>query len=60
MQGKKKRDTEAAETARKALEALDANEGEAPNQKKPAPKDLVEESSGGGDLLNPKDEDVIF
>lgn len=64
MQGKKKRDTDIAETARKALLASQGLDGET------APKvpDAVEqfdegdgeEQQGGGDLLSGKDADVIF
>ena len=48
MQGKKKRDAEASEALRKALDAQE--------EEPPAP----DVASGGGDLLGSKDEDVIF
>ena len=48
VQGKKKRDAETAEATRKALEA----EGHEDTQPTLA--------GGGGDLLDAKDEDVIF
>lgn len=52
MQGKKKRDAEAAEKQlRAAAESLDPEE---------LPPVSVEHAGGGGDLLSSKDEDVIF
>ena len=48
VQGKKKRDAEASEALRKALDAQE--------EEPPAP----DVASGGGDLLGSKDEDVIF
>jgi len=54
VQGKKKRDTEAAEIARKAL----AGEGE--TKVPDAVEDTLGESGGGEDLLSSKDADVIF
>ena len=51
VQGKKKRDAEATEAARKAND-------EAAEASVPAPADLSEPSAG--DLLSSKDEDVIF
>lgn len=50
VQGKKKRDTEAAEVKRKAIEA----------QNIPEQQPFTEVAEGGGDLLSSKDEDVIF
>ncbi|KAH9952057.1 vacuolar ATP synthase subunit D [Amylocystis lapponica] len=50
VQGKKKRDAEAAEALKKALEQADI-----------IPESLsLEHAGGGGDLLSSKDEDVIF
>ena len=52
MQGKKKRDAEAAEKQLKAARgAVDPEE---------VPDVSVETAGGGGDLLSSKDEDVIF
>lgn len=49
MQGKKKRDADAAEAQRRLLE------------ENPEPVDITPELGGGsGDLLSSKDEDVIF
>ena len=49
VQGKKKRDAEAAETQRRLL------------AENPDPVDITPElGGGGGDLLSSKDEDVIF
>ncbi|OBZ75914.1 V-type proton ATPase subunit D [Grifola frondosa] len=53
VQGKKKRDAEAAEAQRKAL-------ADAEDASVPVPEPFFEEASGGGDLLSSKDEDVIF
>ena len=50
MQGKKKRDAEAAEVLKRAKEQTDD-----------VPDTLTsEDAGGGGDLLSSKDEDVIF
>ena len=63
VQGKKKRDTEAAENKRKAdLAAAATAESEETEGKTAAPPSILDEepSEGTGDLLNDKDADVIF
>jgi V-type H+-transporting ATPase subunit D len=52
VQGKKKRDAEAADAAKKAL-AIEGSSAEASIE-------VSEEAEGPGDLLGSKDEDVIF
>ena len=62
VQGKKKRDNEAAENKRKAdLAAAETTTNEADGQAA-APPTIVDEEPGeaAGDLLNDKDADVIF
>ena len=54
VQGKKKRDAEASEKLKKAL---DAEEGA---QVEELASSVPEHAGGGGDLLSSKDEDVIF
>lgn len=52
MQGKKKRDAEASDKLKKAIQdEQDAAE---------LPDESIEAAGGGGDLLSSKDEDVIF
>ncbi|KAJ3521675.1 hypothetical protein NM688_g8985 [Phlebia brevispora] len=53
VQGKKKRDAEAADRLKKAQEDEIINEKELSEA-------LMEHAAGGGDLLSSKDEDVIF
>jgi hypothetical protein len=62
VQGKKKRDNENAEAKRKELaEAAAADSSVESSTEKATPKLLEDEQpSGSGDILNDKDEDVIF
>lgn len=58
VQGKKKRDAEKAEAARKLKESAEAGEADTGDEFGTAGTPLNPEQTG--DLLNDKDEDVIF